>query len=120
MSLSTLQQEFTHCFALLILHAEQLGYRVTMGDGYRDPRSHGKIGEKLMDADGKKIYGRKNSNHKRRLAHDINLFLDGVFLQETEHHRVLGKYWETLHPMARWGGHYNDGNHYSFLYKGYQ
>jgi hypothetical protein len=25
----------------------------------------------------------------------------------------LGEFWEGLHPLCRWGGRFNDGNHYS-------
>ena len=48
--------------ALLILHAEMLGYKLTFGDAYRDPRV---------------TYGHKDSLHRKRLAVDLNLFLDG-------------------------------------------
>ena len=41
-----------------------------------------------------------------------NLFKDGVFLTSSEAHRPFGDYWETLNPDNRWGGMWNDGNHY--------
>lgn len=101
MSLSSKQQDFAHCVALLILHAEQLGYRVTFGDAYA--------------TDGHK----ENSCHYVRLAVDLNLFdSDGTYLTETEDHRELGEYWETLDNRAKWGGRFNDGNHYSFEHNG--
>ena len=31
---------------------------------------------------------------------------------------LLDRYWETLHPLACWGGRFGDGNHYSFKHKG--
>jgi len=49
---------------------------------------------------------------------DFNLFKDGVFLQGTEDHRPLGEYWESLDPLCRWGGRFNDGNHYSIEHEG--
>lgn len=90
-----------------------MGYQVTLGDAYRDPRVHGALGVKLG-------YGHKKSAHKQRLAIDINLFKDGKFLTSSEDHRALGEWWEKQHPLARWGGKFNtpDGNHYSFEHDG--
>ena len=109
MKLSEKQQQFTHMVALLILQAEQLGYRVTLGDAYRDPRVFGRLGER-------KGYGRSKSLHKQRLAIDLNLFKDGDFLQTTEDHKPLGLYWESI--GGTWGGRFDDGNHYSLDHEG--
>ena len=95
--------------ALLILQAEQLGYRITLGDAYRDPRVFGRLGEQ-------KGYGRSKSLHKQRLAIDLNLFKDGDFLQTTEDHKPLGLYWESI--GGTWGGRFDDGNHYSLDHEG--
>jgi hypothetical protein len=111
MKLSEKQQIFAVNFAYLILHAKVLGYAVTLGDAYRDPRVFGQMGED-------KGYGRPESNHKQRLAADINLFKDGKWLQNTEDHRPLGEYWETLHQDNVWGGRFDDGNHYSMKHQG--
>ena len=105
MTLRQKQSLFARNIAKLIQYAYAEGYEVTFGDAYRDPRVHGKPGEK-------KSYSSASSNHKLRLAVDLNLFLDGKYLTSTESHRVLGCYWETLHPDNRWGGRFNDGNHY--------
>lgn len=101
------QSKFAHMVALLILHVEALGYEVTLGDAYRDPRVHGKYGEK-------KSYSSAKSHHKRRLAVDLNLFRNGRYLSSTEAHRPPGEYWESLHPDNKWGGNFSnpDGNHY--------
>ena len=111
MTLGEKQRLFTRLIAKLIKHAYKEGYELSFGDAYRDPRIHGMIGVK-------KAYGHRNSNHKRRLAVDLNLFKDGVYLDASEDHKPLGKYWESLHPDCRWGGRFNDGNHYSFEYRG--
>ena len=105
------QSEFVRCIAKLINYATNQGYELTFGDAYRDPRVHGEVGTK-------KSYSSANSTHKSRLAVDFNLFKDGKFLQSTDDHKVLGEYWESLHPLARWGGRFNDGNHYSFEHNG--
>ena len=105
MKLSEHQQVFASHVALLILYAEACGYKVTLGDAYRDPRVHGQIGEKVS-------YSSANSNHKRRLAVDLNLFMDGEYLGDTDDHEQLGAFWESLDPLNRWGGRWEDGNHY--------
>jgi hypothetical protein len=93
----------------LIIKANELGFDVTLGDAYRDPRWAGDMGEKG-------IYGRKDSCHKLRLAIDINLFKGGQYLSDTESHRELGEWWESV--GGSWGGRFNDGNHYSLEHQG--
>ena len=109
MSLGNQQRKFTKMVAELIITAYSMGYEITLGDAYRDPRVFGQVGEK-------KGYGRSASNHKIRLAIDLNLFKDGRFLQETEDHRPLGEIWEKM--GGSWGGRFNDGNHYSLEWNG--
>jgi hypothetical protein len=55
------------------------------------------------------------SQHYQRLAIDLNLFKDGAYLNTTEAHKPFGDFWESLHPMCRWGGRFKDGNHYEFI-----
>jgi len=107
------QRKFARMAADLILHAYYLGYEVTLGDAYRDPRVFGMIG-------ARKGYGSRNSNHKQRLAIDLNLFKDGEYLAGTEDHRELGEWWESQDSDAVWGGRFNDGNHYSLQHNGYK
>ena len=109
MTLGERQRLFVIRIADLIRWAYENGYELTFGDAYRDPRLHGAVGEKLG-------YGATNSCHKIRLAIDFNLFKDGKFLQDTESHRPLGEYWESI--GGTWGGRFNDGNHYSFEWEG--
>ena len=101
MTLREKQVKFTHMVALLILHAEQLGYELTLGDCYRDDRCP---------------YGLKNSLHKKRLAVDLNLFKDGNYLTLTNDYLPLGKYWESI--GGTWGGRFQDGNHFSLTHDG--
>lgn len=102
-SFTKIQTEFCVCTARLILYAESIGYNLTYGDAYRDPRV---------------LYGHPKSAHRKRLAVDFNLFINGEFMEKTESHKRLGDFWKTLHPLARWGGDFEDGNHYSFEYGG--
>ena len=115
MTLGQAQRIFTRCTGLLIAHLYEQGYEATWGDAYRDPRLHGMVGVK-------KAYGHRNSCHKSRLAIDLNLFKDEVWLQASTDHQPLGEWWEKLGvkmgiPLA-WGGRFNDGNHYSFEWQG--
>lgn len=65
-----------------------------------------------------KANGIRNSVHGDKLAIDLNLFRNGAWLASTDDHRPLGEYWETLHPLCRWGGRWGDGNHYSVEFQG--
>ena len=76
------------------------GYKVRMGDVFAR--------EGHMDG----------SLHYLKLAADLNLFKDGEYLTETEQHRESGEKWETRHELCRWGGRFNDGNHYSLTHGG--
>jgi len=111
MSLGSAQREFTLDVADLIYFIYESGYECTLGDAFRDKRSHGEMGEKLA-------YGRAKSAHKQRLAIDLNLFKDGVYLSTTEAHRPFGLWWKSRHPDNVWGGDFDDGNHYSRKYGG--
>ena len=95
--------------AELIVWAYDNGYELTFGDAFRDHRVHGAPGEK-------KAYGHKNSNHKNKLAVDLNLFKDGAYLSSTDDHEPLGLFWESI--GGTWGGRFADGNHYSLEFNG--
>lgn len=111
MSLRKKQSRFAKLVARLIDKAHELGYEITLGDAYRDPRVHGDLGVR-------KSYSHPRSAHKVRLAIDLNLFKDGEYLEGTESHRELGEWWEKQDTDARWGGRFDDGNHYSFEHEG--
>ena len=119
MGLGDQQRAFTSDIALLVRYAYSRGYELTYGDAYRDPLlaklNSGLYG--LIDKVTKAITwlarrGSSKSLHIRRLAIDFNLFMKGRYLSTTEAHRELGRYWESLHYLNRWGGRFNDGNHY--------
>ena len=103
------QRRLTKMLISLLQKAHELGYEVTLGDAFRDPRVFGLIGET-------KGYGFSRSAHKSRLAIDLNLFKDGKYLSTTEDHEPLGVYWESL--GGTWGGRFKDGNHYSIENEG--
>jgi hypothetical protein len=90
----------------LLNKAFELGYEVTLGDAFRDPRVHGAFGQKLA-------YGAANSFHKQRLAIDLNLFKDGKYITDDTGHAQLGAWWVT--QGGTYGGNFKskDFNHYS-------
>lgn len=111
MTLREKQSKFALMIAQLIYKAYELGYEITLGDAYRDPRVFGMTGIQ-------KGYGQASSCHKLRLAVDLNLFKKGKFLETTEDHRELGDWWESI--GGSWGGRFNDANHYSLEHDGHR
>jgi len=114
MKLGHKQELFSRLWMLkLVPKAYELGFQIRGGDLFRDPRAHGEYGEK-------EGYSSTLSNHKLKLAVDLNITKDGVFQTTTEDHAELGEYWISLHELCRWGGSggNNDGNHYSLEHNG--
>jgi hypothetical protein len=105
MSLGETQREFSQLVALLILKAGQWGFGVSLGEAYRSKEEAERLGF-------------AKSNHCLRLAIDLHLFIDGVWQEKTEDHAELGEWWEQQDPRCSWGGHFGDGNHYSFEWRG--
>lgn len=103
MGLRNKQSKFARMVADLIIFAYDNGYELTFGEAWRSE----------AEAARNKF---KNSLHTKRLAIDLNLFKDGVWLTKTEDHKVLGEYWESI--GGSWGGRFNDGNHYSLEHNG--
>lgn len=97
MGMLALQDTFAGKAAMLIQKARSMGYKVSLGDAYRDSRC---------------AYGSPKTKHRVRLAIDLNLFKDNIYLDSTEDHRALGEWWESIGGV--WGGRFTpeDGNHY--------
>jgi hypothetical protein len=111
MRLSQKQRLFSKLISELIIWAYENDMEVTLGDAYRSPRVFGMLGTF-------KGYGHRSSSHKIRLALDLNLFLDDDYTGVTKDYTALGEKWESMHVLCRWGGHFNDGNHFSFEHNG--
>ena len=114
MSLRDKQADFAQCVGQLLLEVSRRpGWQVTFGDAYRDARVP---------------YGHPTSCHRFRLAVDLNLFVNGLWIIDSAapEWKVLGDFWESLDPRARWGGQgslhptglKHDGNHFSFAHEG--
>lgn len=107
LSLRQARVAFTLACARLILEASRLGFEPAMDEGT----------ERLTAKDPSSDH-MKNSLHHVGLALDLLLYRDGLYLTQTEDYRRLGEFWERLHVLARWGGRFNDGNHFSFEWEG--
>ncbi len=96
MTLGQKQRKFTLMVAELIMWAYNNDYEITFGDA--------------MATSGHS----ENSFHYKRLAIDLNLFIDQEYQTSTESHRPLGEYWKSI--GGTWGGDFRrkDGNHYSY------
>lgn len=103
MKLSDQQWEHLQAIAKLVIWAKERGYKLTVADWTTDEYGkaryqHSPIGQ-----------------HPKGLAVDLNLFIDGTYRSDEAAHVAMGAYWESLHEDCRWGGRYQDANHYEFV-----
>jgi hypothetical protein len=115
MTLGTKQRIFTRLIGMLILKAYEIGYEMTFGDAYRSPEQ--------AAANAAAGIGIANSLHTKRLAVDLNLFKDGVYLTNSAAYKPLGEWWEAQSSPGFeccWGGRFKraDGNHFSVEHEG--
>lgn len=102
------QDRFAGMVAELIRHCHAFGYAVTLGEAWRSDEEAARL--------AKVGRGIVRSLHCDRLAIDINLFSDGVWLRTADGHRPVGEWWESI--GGEWGGRFGDGNHYSLRHEG--
>lgn len=110
MSLGDKQRLFAKLVGQLIAKIYEHGYECTLDWCYRPPEVaayYASIG-----------VGIRNSLHTYKLAIDLNLFKDEVWLRSGDDHRFFGEWWEKLHPLCKWGGRFGDSNHYSISHEG--
>jgi len=109
------QQTFSILIARLIDAAYREGYKITVGEAYRPPEM-----AVIYANEGKGII---NSLHSQRLAIDLNLFKDKIFLNDLAAYQKIGEYWESLSTpdfQCCWGGRFKkpDADHFSISYNG--
>ena len=114
MTIGMKQRLFAELLGHLLNEIYERGYEVSIGD----------VWAKNGHMEG--------SMHYIKLAADLNLFKDGVYLRKTEDHKQFGEFWEGLDDLCRWGGRFKavldpktgkmkggpDGNHYSLTHGG--
>jgi len=111
MNLLQKQQLFSVMTAKLIEKASELGFGLTLGEAWRSDET-----ANLMAQEGKGIC---KSDHRTRLAIDVNLIQNGNFLTDLESYRALGQWWtsqSTDEIEFCWGGNFPkpDADHFSF------
>jgi hypothetical protein len=106
--LTETQFSFSRDVAKLIDYIFAKNYYCSIGEVYRPPET--------AQLYAKQKRGIANSQHCSRLAIDINLFSpEKVYLAQSMQYKFVGDYWESLNPKNRWGGRFNDGNHFERL-----
>jgi len=94
------KSKFTEMVALLILFVKQQGYDIRF---VKEHPNH-----------------MKSSLHFEGLAKDFEIRKNGVWLEDTKDYFFAGEFWESLHPLACWGGRFSnpDGCHFSMTHFG--
>lgn len=110
MTLGDQQRKFAELVGKLLTHIYASGYEVTLDWAYRPPEIAAYYATQGI--------GIRSSLHGLKLAVDLNLFRDGLWLRSTDDHKPIGEWWELQHPLCCWGGRFGDGNHYSMTYGG--
>ena len=99
MKLSEQQRIFTLNISKLINYAYSIDIHLTFGHAWRDSETQ----KRLVNQGKSKTM---NSYHQKRLAVDFNFFINGKLTYNKHKICVLGKYWESLHELNRWGGNF--------------
>lgn len=122
MKLSEVQWIFTKNIAKLIIFAESNGFMLTFGEAERTAsqqwmyvNGYAISGGRLVKAP--KISTTYYSKHLKRLAVDFNIFYAGELTYDFDICKILGDYWESLHPLNRWGGDFNKNDKDDDLFK---
>jgi hypothetical protein len=117
MTLGEKQRLFSRLLPKLLHYIHGQGYDVALAEGY--------VGLSVNKPTEDTPHLR-SGGHFQKIAQDLDLFhLDPEtgrieYLRETDAHQTFGEYWESLHPLCRWGGRFADGNHYSLEHDGVQ
>jgi|SRR5882762_295977 len=112
MTLGAQQRRFLPFVAKLIDYAYSQGFELTAGELYRTPE------QAALNA--KSGAGIAHSLHTQRLAVDLQLFKDQVYLTDPAAYRPLGEFWKTLDPDCCFGGDFKsvDADHFSLTWNG--
>ena len=96
----------------MIVWAYSHGYAIRMGEVLRTKEQ-----AEIYAEQGKGII---NFVHRKKLAADLYLSIEGKVTWNVEDYRPLGEKWKSLHPDARWGGDWprRDAVHFSFEHNG--
>lgn len=115
MTLLEKQHAFSKTLARFITDLASRGYYVTLGEAWRPNEQ-----AQLYAITGQGI---RNSLHCLRLAIDLNIFLDGVWLVTKDELEIPGKIWKSYSNdliKCCWGGDFQkiDALHFSIEHNG--
>lgn len=110
LGLAQKQRRFPLLIVQLIEHMDLAGYEMAFAEAYRTPTQAA-----INEQEGTGI---ANSLHTLRLALDLLLFKDGLYLTNSDDYKIAGDFWKSLSVEAIqcvWGGDFKkpDGNHFS-------
>lgn len=118
MKLGELQELFAKLISEHILWIISKGYKVRKGDGCL-------LSNRKMIVDGATVKGQDAVHmnpgcHYFMLAEDLNIFKNGTWLKKGNEPdwKEIGEHWESLNPLCKWGGRFDDSNHFSITYQG--
>jgi hypothetical protein len=111
-TLGDLQRLHVQLIGQLIAYTYEQGYNLTWGEAYRTAEQ--------AQWDVEHGTGILESVHCERLAVDLQLFKEGVYLTDPGDYAFMGYYWKSLHPLCKWGGDFAtvDADHFSITYQG--
>jgi peptidoglycan L-alanyl-D-glutamate endopeptidase CwlK len=96
------QEVFTLNLAKLIIYAASIGYKSRLREVERTAYQQ----EEYIKRGKSRTM---ESRHLKSLAADIYFTKGDLSPVETKHALLpLGEYWESLHPLNRWGGNFKD------------
>ena len=100
MTLGDKRRRFTEAIALLTLYARYKGWYLAVD-----------MAKRCMNC----TVGDEDSVHKLGLAEDMNLYIDGIYIEDSTGHDELHDLWDLLGGAPRILA---DMNHYSFKHNG--
>lgn len=112
-TLAQAQRLFAQILGQFLVELYRQNYEVSVGEAWRSDT------EAQLQA--QKGAGITNSLHRIRLAIDLNVFADNVWLQTVADLEPVGAIWKSMHPLCCWGGDFStrpDADHYSLTWQG--
>ena len=110
--LGELQRRHVEYVGKLIAFVYAQGYELSWGEAFRTSEQ--------AQWDAEHGTGILRSVHCDRLAVDLQLFSEGVYLTDPMDYQFMGTFWKQLDPLCRWGGDFQtvDADHFSLTYGG--
>lgn len=117
MTLAEKQCEFSLHLAKLVIWINEQGWKVSIDETMIHTPRPVQIGVRRTVGEDRRH--RKGSFHHKGLAADLDLFIEGDYIEDGSHPawQAIGAKWISMHPDATWGSAWNDSNHVSWQEK---